>query len=276
LSKKSASKTLFLIGTGALKNGWGPVLAAINELEPTIGNDTDAANFWFSRIIQVWRLTAHVGRATDKDLMLQGIEKKAIPKFRRDAAKQGKDNRKLYYELKQAIANHIHRAMDSGEMALSPEFIRRAADDRWRGLTAYVTTNWDLLLDRAFGSRGDVHHLHGHVDNWKRMLLPSEAPEEPYRTKREEMQIASSQRQWEGISQAKRIVIYGLSLSPLDASLAHTIGMGLDNPAGSAVEEIYIMNCGPDEVRRVAKRVRMLCPREWPGTIYELDCCSKS
>ncbi len=182
-------------------------------------------------------------------------------------------------ELKQAIANHIRRAMDSGDMALSPDFICHAADKRWSGPTAYITTNWDRLLERAINSTGHegsrVWHLHGHVDDPRHMLLPSEAPEEPYRTKKEEMQVASSQRQWEAFSHAKRIVIYGLSLSPLDASLAQTIGVGLDNPDGTRIEEIYVMNCGPDEVQRVAKRVRILCPKQWSGTIHKIDCCPR-
>ncbi len=268
--------TVFLVGSGAIENAWPPVCAAIDEVSPHsgVGNDPDAANFWFSQFVQRRRLLATINKMTDEQLSAQmgSNDPQRTASVRRLTKEKMDDLRDDDARLKSTIA----RNLKNDSVTLRMDF-RRAAS-AFKGSAAFVTTNWDLAIERALKEVGIdpkvVVHLHGHVDEPKWMLLPSELPEEPYRSPAEVAQMAKYQRRWAFFNAAKRIVVYGLSLSPLDASVAHALGMGLDEPKSGSAGEIIVMNCGKEETARVAKRVRMTCLPKWPWKVIEDDRCA--
>jgi hypothetical protein len=79
---------------------------------------------------------------------------------------------------------------------------------------------------------------------------------EPYREPAEELNIGGTHGSiWRGLEGAHRAVVYGLSISPLDAELAQTLACGWSN---ENLREIDII--APDHAV-IAQRVNLLLDR---------------
>jgi len=110
-------------------------------------------------------------------------------------------------------------------------------DDRRLALML-ITTNWDTVVATALSDilnitmRGTLRplHIHGSIDDEQTLYLPTEMTKEPYRTREEEQKIGGLHGSiWRGLEDAHRVILYGLSLSPLDAELGQTLAAGWSN-----------------------------------------------
>jgi hypothetical protein len=85
-----------------------------------------------------------------------------------------------------------------------------------------ITTNWDTVVDKVF--EDNVIHLHGIFLNPLTLYLPTEIVYEPYRSKNQrKSHLTSHLKALYALSEADSLLIYGLSLSPLDAELSNIL-----------------------------------------------------
>lgn len=169
-------------------------------------------------------------------------------------AKQPRD------ELCQGIATQLRAAEAAGDIK-----VRDGFDFIWNryiggvGEFFVVTTNWDLVLDRYIETyfpelKGRVFHVHGDHSNPHALLLPSEVAFESYydHALRTEA-LARHKLIMDVIDKADALVIYGLSLSPLDAELSQLINAGLYQGDGESTKRVEIVDIDP---KAVANRLR--------------------
>lgn len=137
-----------------------------------------------------------------------------------------------------------------------------------------ITTNWDSVVPNAVRSHlrrnyvGDIHplHVHGIADNPDLLYLPSEVTKEKYRTHDEEQQVGGIHGSvMTALEGCQRVVLFGLSLDPLDAELCQTLYSGWNHPG---LREIYIVN--PDHAR-VAHRVNLLLDPSKKVSVFGCD-----
>ena len=193
--------TTFLVGNGIIEGGWEPVKRAIKE---TFGSCPEQdPNFAFANLIYQLRWLHY--HASDRSNESQDTLEARLSKYK---------------ELKNNISNEIRKATDSDLMKVRPEF-KRSLDRFARGDTRIATTNWDRLLERYVDSCvGHPVYIHGNVKHPDSLYLPTETIEEPYRDKPDSGLHASLAGGLMSVLQTTdRLVVYGLSLSPLDVEL---------------------------------------------------------
>jgi hypothetical protein len=232
-------ETTFVVGTGANVNGWKPVLDAINELSPDLdlGHDIENANTYFARHVYHRKFVA---RYRDVLHLAPSLE---------DRLKQHD------LHLKRAISGRLIAASEAGEMRLRSEFLSLLRDNDW-GPSVFVTANWDLLLERNGIPAESVVHVHGDVTRPGLLFLPTEITGELHHSADEVRAMRDAiERTWGCVAAARKLVLYGLSLSPLDAELGHLISMGLSEH-GAAPCDVYVYNV-EQEVGRVQRRAQM-------------------
>ncbi|MBS1502042.1 MAG: hypothetical protein JST32_08280 [Bacteroidetes bacterium] len=127
-----------------------------------------------------------------------------------------------------------------------------------------ISTNWDTVVDNALKlflesnySDGFWHmnplHIHGSIDDESTLYLPTEVTRESYRTVKEDQAIGEIHGSiMKGLEKVERVVIYGLSLSPLDAELSQTLASGWDN---KNLKDIFVID--PNHAV-IAERVKIL------------------
>lgn len=207
-----------ITGAGAVANAWNPVIRAMQPyydfpLTP------DSANSIMARLVYLVRwfssLKTDHGAAQYK-LHVDGLN-----------------------EIKLSISRELKQAQESGEIAVRPSLIACAKFllTPYAKKFVYVTTNWDSVgsraLERELNKTHHINiyplHIHGHVDSPSELYLPTEMVKEPYRSSDEEMALGSVHGSvWRALEPAARIILFGLSLSPLDAELQQIIACGLD------------------------------------------------
>jgi hypothetical protein len=259
------SKSVLIVGAGAVQHAWSPVIRAI---QPDVNFliDGDSANSFFARLIYLLRWWYSF---PDEE-------------HTRTIQKQHLDYLNL---LKSRIAQELSDARNSGELAVRPQLYDvidhlLVPDGNKNANFMLVNTNWDTVADEATRSHlikthdGELYplHIHGSVDDHRLLYLPSELTREPYRTPGEEQQVGGIHNSiMRGLEDASRVVIYGLSLSPLDAELLQTLAAGFSN---DNLAEIHVVV--PDH-KLVAGRVRLLLdPRKTVKLIgHDIDDLSK-
>lgn len=259
------SKSVLIVGAGAVQHAWSPVIRAIQpDFDFLI--DGDSANSLFARLVYLlrWWYSSPDNEPT------------------RTIRKQHLDYLNL---LKSRIAQELSEAQNAGELAVRPQLYDvidhfLVLDRNKNASFMLVNTNWDTVADEATRSHlnkthdGELYplHIHGSVDDHRLLYLPSELTKEPYRTHDEEQQIGGIHGSiMRGLEDASRVVIYGLSLSPLDAELLQTLAAGFSN---DNLAEIHVVV--PDH-KLVAGRVRLLLdPRKTVKLIgHDIDDLSK-
>lgn len=236
--------TVFLVGAGIDENGWGPVLNAINEVRPEaqVGADTDAASYFFAshvyqrRFLEQSKGHPKIDPSVAASLIAQWTE--------------------FDLKLKENIARHLTEATERKVIGLRDEFVDIFNRREW-GKRVVLTANWDMLLERSRCPSNAVLHIHGSVDDSSLLYLPSEVADEPFRTEEQRKQMGRLvSTMWRYIAKAPRLVIYGLSLSALDAELGYVLNVGLSEHLEGSPCEVLVYNCR-DQVEKVERRVRM-------------------
>lgn len=119
---------------------------------------------------------------------------------------------------------------------------------RWgQGCTCVATTNWDLLFEPYF-SKGQINqiiYVHGNVKYPDTLYLPTESIVEPYRPYTAESRLhgAIAGKLMSILQDTNQLVIYGLSLSPLDVELGLVIRDGFANTV--LPDKVVVIDCNP-------------------------------
>lgn len=249
------NKIAILVGAGAVENAWEPLLDCFR---PINGDETDAdtANFLFAKSICAMRLYSK------------------SPK----GAVQLKEEQELVNSMKDVICDALKLAQQKGILKSRKEFT--AILDTFvlsnpTNLFGIVTTNWDTAIDIEADrwvkekyhdiESAEVFHIHGSIEAHEHLYLPSETSMENYRSDEENHKVGYAHyATFQFLKEANSIIIYGLSLDPLDAELNLSLNGALKN--GKALTEIIIIN--PD-YQKIRKRVKILL---FPRTDIIIRC----
>jgi hypothetical protein len=203
-------------GAGAVERSWEPVGRALRRTFPAL---LSPGNADFAMAHLVYQLRLACSRNADDDIERSWRDGLcgALARARRDIAKE------------------LMLAQDAGELrthAYFDQFIERLAREDDVSLTL-ITTNWDEVVDRRLVELWDparrerlaIHHLHGRLSDPESLYLPSEMRWEPYRDALQTRGLhARHTAAMRHLERADRMIVYGLSLSPLDVELAFAIG----------------------------------------------------
>ena len=243
-----------IVGAGAVENAWNPVIRALKTF--AIGSVTPYnANTILARMVRHYRFfTRH---ATDENPPPINFPKQ-------------------FRDMKAAIASEVLLAETSGELKARTflKVIMRELILPISPVFTFVTTNWDRVIEQAIvRSLMPTHvveipafHLHGTCESADSLYLPSEESVEPYREDGIARELLGRHLGViEALNASTRLIIYGLSLSPLDTELCDCIAEGV---ADSSIREIYIID--PDHAR-VAQLLHVILFDPNPLKIYGID-----
>ncbi len=237
------NKIAILVGSGAVENAWEPIL---NCFRPINGHETvaDTANFLFAKSICALRLYSK------------------LPK----GAKQLKEEQQMVSLMKEIICESLKRAQKSGMLKPRKEFeaiLNKFVFADPNNQFGFVSTNWDTVIDsetarlvkqRYKDIEGKVFHIHGSIEAHEHLYLPSETSMENYRSDEENDEIGYKHAAtYRFLEEANRIILYGLSLDPLDAELNLFLNGAFKQ--SKALREIIFIN--PD-YQKIRKRVKIL------------------
>jgi hypothetical protein len=247
-------KIAFVVGAGAVENAWQPILRLF---EDSLGYkiDPDGANCYFARQVYLMRFYA-TG---------------TFP----DAKKYSNQILSDVHEMKKEIAGALSQAELAGEIKARKElkdilykFVFSTLNQ-----SVLITTNWDTVIDNAINTYGETNHpksgsdiqslhFHGSVTDPELLYLPSEVVKEPYRRDDYDIKLGRLHGTvWQTLEKATKVILYGLSIDPLDAELSQTLAAGWSSPN---IKEIIIIN--PDH-KKVAQRVKLLVDARYPAKI---------
>ncbi len=240
---RSFQSTALIVGAGAVENSWTPVCRALNR-HSEVPIDLDNANLFLTRTVYRMR---YFSRRSDPP----------------DSPYADQDFRATFRAIKQSIAEELLAAEESGELRLKnamPFILDRLISPKTDGFM-FITTNWDRvaerqtekLLNETQPARVAPVHIHGSIDDHEGLYLPSEVADECYRTEAHNQRLGGRHLGlMDALESVRNLVLYGLSLSPLDAELAQFMASGL---RADVLEDIKIV--APDH-QAIASRLRML------------------
>jgi|JI10StandDraft_1071094.scaffolds.fasta_scaffold22411_7 hypothetical protein len=237
----SLPKTIVIVGAGAVR---GP-----------IGEDSDSWSVIRNALNKEFGAFHPVSKGDENFVMANLVFKMRYLHLKKGSERFQTAQKEVIFEYNkfiQTIANGLMEAQERGDISLRPEFENLVAPYFNDPPVLMITTNWDTLLGERFAQKWMVEHLHGSVMALDLMLLPSEIVFENYRTS-ESINLLSKRHNFllERLIHAERIVIYGLSLSPLDAELNMLIGESLrgnDPYSPKNNQSVVIIDKCPDTV----------------------------
>ena len=221
-------KSVVIAGAGAVRQAWRPVRRALLRRFRHLPEGTE--NAAFASIVLELR---HLAQVRNAGWRLTGARDALAVRrvLRRQLSR--------YDSLCEDIARELADATTAGEIGPRPEFEQIC--ERWvrPEVGAVVTTNWDRTLGNAFPDQR-VFHVHGDVRDAASLYLPMEQSWEPYRklpTRTGDLPRHNG-RVTHGnwlVHRAEQVVVYGLSLSPIDAELSLLFRSLADPPLPSRV-----------------------------------------
>lgn len=238
---KKSTRIAFIFGAGAVENAWKPIQDAI---EKVYGFKTtpDSANCQLSRDVYLARFMAiHKNKAGLNDMLLR------------------------MKTLKQQICYELYHAQKDGKIKARKELQAILEKFLFVDNTAafLISTNWDTVIDdeilrlaeleiNKYGMDIDGFHIHGSIFDKHGLYLPSEHAYEPYRNKKEIKNFGDRTGIFVyHVEIADTIILYGLSIDPLDAELSQAIASSWSKK----LKQIIIIN--PD-YKTVAERIKLL------------------
>jgi hypothetical protein len=253
------NKIVIIVGAGAVENVWIPIVNAIKVVtDQTV--DIDGANCFFARLIYLLRFYSKIPHT--------------------DAKRYLKISRENAETLKNGICEEIKIAQSKGFLKPRNEFrkiLRKFAFNDSKNSVGLISTNWDTVIDddvddllkQIYSGRQTLKcfHIHGSIEFPEHLYLPSETTQENYRSDTENKKFGLNHAKTiQFLEQATQILIYGLSLDPLDAELSQVLaGAGYPN---NQLQEIIIVN--PD-YERIKNRVKVLM---FPRNNIKIRCFS--
>lgn len=246
------NKIAMLIGAGAVDKAWEPIL---NCFRPINGPETDAdtVNFLFAKSICALRLYSK------------------SPK----GAIQLKDEQALVMSMKEVIGMALKLAQQKGILNPRKEFeaiLNKFVFADPNNQFGFVSTNWDTVIDsetarlvkqRYKDIEGKVFHIHGSIEAHEHLYLPSETSMENYRSDAENDKLGYNHyTTLQFLEEANIIILYGISLDPLDAELSLLLSGVFAK--SKTIREVIIIN---PKYQLIRKRVNILLFRKTEITI---------
>ncbi|WP_298152239.1 hypothetical protein [Flavobacterium sp.] len=238
------NKIAILVGAGAVENAWEPVL---NCFRPINGHETDSdtANFLFAKSICALRLYSKSPKG-----IIQLKEEQALVK-----------------SMKEVICESLKLAQKTGMLKPRKEFkaiLNKFVLVNPGNLFGFVSTNWDTIIDAEADrwvkekyydiESAKVFHIHGSIEVHEHLYLPSETSMENYRSDEENDKLGYNHfATYQFLKEANTIILYGLSLDPLDAELNLLLNGAFKQSKN--LREIIIIN---PHYKNVRKRVKIL------------------
>ena len=236
---KKQSVAIF-VGAGAIKNAWAPIIKAVQPPYFKEELSTDGANCGLARLVYNLRWFSHnPGSGLDK-------------------CKQ------ILESAKSRICEEIKIAQQNKEIAIRDEFSNLIDQIIQSDCTRLmiVSTNWDTIAEDSVNSIPMIQsrfgkivaaHIHGVYLDPQNIYLPTEIVEEPYRAENERKILGGMHASVvQAMTVAQTIIIYGLSISPLDAELTQIIAACCSHPNIRAVKIVDPCH------KLVAERVNLL------------------
>lgn len=249
------NKIAILVGAGAVENAWEPILNCFREINGD-ETDSDTANFLFAKSVCAMRLYS---KSTKGSIQLQ-------------------EEKETVSMMKDIICDSLKLAQKKGELKPRKEFT--AILDKFvlsnpNNLFGFVSTNWDNVIDIVADrwvkenyldiESAKVFHIHGCIEAHEHIYLPSETSMENYRSDDENHKLGYDHfTTYQFMSEANVIILYGLSLDPLDAELSLLLSGAFTK--GNSIKEVLIIN--PD-YGKIRKRVKLLL---YPRTDIIIRC----
>lgn len=236
---KKQSVALF-VGAGAVKNAWRPIVKAVQPPYFKEELSTDGANCGLARLVYNLRwFSNNPGAGLDKCKQILKSAKTRIC----EEIKIAQQNKEI--EIRDEFSNLIDQIIQSDCTRLM-----------------IVSTNWDTIVEDSVNSIPIIKnrfgkivaaHIHGVYLDPQNIYLPTEIVEESYRTENEKnilggMHAAVMQE----MTVAQTLIVYGLSISPLDAELTQIIAACCSYPNIRAVKIVDPCH------KAVAERVNLL------------------
>jgi len=209
ITTKQYELTTLIVGAGAVENAWKPVISAFGV--DSAVKTPDQANFTLARIVYLMRFAANNNLDDSRD---------DIKTFKKDMRliKEA-----IGYELVEAENQNLIRARPELENILLQHVLVDTKN------LMLINVNWDKVIEheieqimsrRAPNFKLHPIHIHGSTDSTANLYLPSEIVNEPYRSEEERKELGEYHAaSLAAVEAANRIVLYGLSLDPLDAEL---------------------------------------------------------
>ena len=220
---KNQSIALF-VGTGAVKNAWRPIIKAVQP--PYFQEELTAEGAYSALARLVYMLRWSSNNPND------GLDK----------------CKEILESVKIRICEEIKTAQQNNEIVIRDEFskilnlIIKSVCTR----LMIISTNWDTIVEDAVNSTPTIQsrfnkifaaHIHGVYLDPKNIYLPTEIVEEPYRTDNERKFLGGMHAAvMQAMTFAQTIIIYGLSIAPLDAELTQIIAACCDHPNIEAIK----------------------------------------
>lgn len=253
------NKIVIIVGAGAVENAWIPITNAI-KVATNQDVDIDGANCFFARLIYLQRFYAKIPVADAKRYLKISLENMVT--------------------IKNAICGEIKNAQKAEILKPREEFrtiLKKFVFNGSKNSVGLISTNWDTVIDddvddllkEIYNGNQTLKcfHIHGSVEFPDYLYLPSETTQENYRSDDENKKFGLNHAKTiQFLEQANQVLIYGLSLDPLDAELSQVLGgvsFGSNN-----LREIIIVN--PD-YERIRNRVKVLL---FPNTSIKIKCFS--
>lgn len=223
-----------LVGAGAVKNSWQPIQRAMNDIGFIKNTSSETANSFLARLIYLLRWSYGMKYLNDD----YGFE----------------EYKRIYNSTKSRICDQIKTSMANNELIVQDEFnfiVNKLLLSQFKK-ALIVNTNWDTVFEDTFNENPILKktskkiralHVHGTYDNPATLYLPTEICDEPYRSSHEENFHGKTHLDFiDNLEFANVLIIYGLSLSPLDAELTQHLHVALYS---SNIEQVVIIDCNP-------------------------------
>jgi len=257
----SPPSTVVLLGTGAVEHSWSPVRNALLSIHPLV--PVGEENLAFADIVYDLRHRANIAGRWRFGLpgMSTGMKRALGTMLER------------YRDLPPQSFENLLRLLLRGLLSVRPfvsELGRRLTESDY----VVLTTNWDFVLETEFVDR-PVLHIYGDIDDGEGLYLPAEMAWEPYRelkwhaiytgtspprpwqlwrrrlVRYPDLWSTLSKANWI-LSRVDRIIVGGLSFSPLDAELGGLIKSAVDG-GRRRVRELIVID---PESQPVAQRIQ--------------------
>jgi hypothetical protein len=233
--RRAETDTVVFIGSGAVAGSWEPVYDALGARIPERSAET--ANVYFATLVHRLRW-----------LHRMAANPKAHPEYRQLFVEALKEYRGVTQEISTVLRSRRETLRLRPEAHAIKELLLDQRDD-FRAFHI-ATTNWDFSAQELHDEDRDpcpsISFLHGTFSVG--LYLPGEAIDEPYRgaDNLHEFEI-SMLSTVHALRDAERLIVYGLSFSPLDAELGYL----LQSAASQRVklfEHVFVIDVKPATV----------------------------
>ncbi|WP_147456090.1 hypothetical protein [Leptospira stimsonii] len=220
--------TTVITGTGSEENSWEPVKRVLKKHYGQFPENDP--NYIFADLINRLRwLHYQASHPLKKEL-----SERAVEAYFRILT--------FYETIKTDICEELRISTENKEIKLRSyiDCIEREYVDE---NTNFITTNWDLLLEKRFKN---IYHLHGTVENPQSLFLPSESIEEYFRPLNSFLAKMYGSVMNIVVPKTERLIVYGLSLNALDSEVGLVIEDGFTSV--TTLSEVVIIDINPEKV----------------------------